>query len=98
MAEPNNRLPEAYRETGLRIGDVGVVTAQGTFDIFFNICLPAHHPLHARRGVPEGFQQIDLADDDMESIQPADHRGRVVATQSVSQKRMAVYTTAEAPG
>ncbi|KAL4068846.1 hypothetical protein V8B97DRAFT_2024528 [Scleroderma yunnanense] len=91
------RYPQ-YRETGLRIGDVGVVTAHGSFDVFFNICLPEDHPLHATYGVPEGFKQIQLADHDMESIQPGDHRGRVIATQSISQKKMTVGMAAEIPG
>ena len=96
--EPNSRLPAEYCETGLRIGDVGVVTAHGTFDVFFNIYLPEDHPLHATYGVPEGFRQIRLANHDLESIRPGDHRGRVITTQSVNQKRMTVSTTTEAPG
>lgn len=98
VPEPNTTLPEEYHHTGLRIGDVGVVTAHGSFDVLFNICLPADHPLHANyHGVPEGFQQINLAGRDMESIQPIDHRGRVVATQSISQKKMHFGVTAD-PG
>ena len=96
--EPNNNLPTEYCEAGFRIGDVGVVAADGTFDVFFNICLPEDHLLHATYGVPEGFRQIRLANHDLASIQPADHRGRVIATQSVNQKRVAVSTTTEAPG
>lgn len=71
----------------LASGSVGMVTAHGSFDVFFNICLPEDHPLYATYGAPEGFQQINLADRDMESIQPIDHRGRVVVTQSISQKK-----------
>ena len=94
---PNNRLPQEYREAGLRIGDVGVVTADGTFDVFFNICLPEDHPLHATYGVPKGFQQIPLADHDIESTQPGDPHGRVIATQSIDQKRVTVGKTVETP-
>jgi len=86
--EPNNRLPREYRESGLRIGDVGVVTARGTFDVFFNICLPENHPLHANYGVPDEFEQVVLEGQDIESIQPGDHRGRVIATQSINQKKV----------
>ena len=96
--EPNNRLPAEYCGTGLRIGDVGVVAADGVFDVFFNICLPENHPLHATYGTPEGFRQIHLANHDQASIQPGDHRGRVIATQSVNQKRITISTTTEAPG
>ena len=96
--EPNNRLPTEYCETGFRIGDVGVVTTHGTFDVFFNICLPVNHPLHATYGIPRGFKQIRLTNRDLESIQPGDHRGRVIATQSVNQKRITVSTNTETPG
>ena len=96
--EPNNRLPAEYWETGLRIGDVGVVAADGVFDVFFNICLSENHPLHGTYGVPEGFRQILLANHDLASFQLGDHRGRVIATHSVNQKRIAISTTAEAPG
>jgi len=98
IPEPNYMLPPEYRDIGLRIGDVGVVTSHGSFDVFFNICLAKDHPLHATYGVPEGFKQIQLADHDMESIQPVDHRGRVIATQSIIQKRIAVSAAVEAPG
>ena len=62
-----------------------MVTARGTFDVFFNICLPENHPLHANYGVPDEFE---LEGQDIESIQPGDHRGRVIATQSINQKKV----------
>jgi len=72
-----------------------VVTARGTFDVFFNICLPKNHPLHATYGVSDGFQQVVLEGHDIESIQPGDHRGRVIAAQSISQKRVTVGVATE---
>ncbi|KAI5982440.1 hypothetical protein EDD15DRAFT_2147247, partial [Pisolithus albus] len=59
--EPSVRLPPAYLREGVRIGDVGIVTPNGNFDVFFNICLPGNHPLHHRYGVPDGFRQIALS-------------------------------------
>ncbi|KIJ19078.1 hypothetical protein PAXINDRAFT_44270, partial [Paxillus involutus ATCC 200175] len=50
--EPDSNLPEDYRDEGLRIGDVGIVTEDGSFDVLFNICLPEEHELHQRHGVP----------------------------------------------
>jgi len=88
--EPNHRSPLEYREVGLRIGDVGVVTEHGSFDIFFNICLPADHPLHSTYGVPDGFTQVCLSDQDVESFVPGDRYGRVVAAQSISQRDLAI--------
>ncbi|KIJ12516.1 hypothetical protein PAXINDRAFT_49154, partial [Paxillus involutus ATCC 200175] len=44
--EPDDNLPEPCRDEGLRIGDIGIVTERGTFDILFNICLPQEHPVN----------------------------------------------------
>ncbi|KAJ7301670.1 hypothetical protein DFH08DRAFT_101887 [Mycena albidolilacea] len=46
-------LPEEYRSRGVAIGDVGRVTPEGSFDFFFNIYLPANHPINAN--IPEDF-------------------------------------------
>ncbi|KAJ7843698.1 caspase domain-containing protein, partial [Mycena leptocephala] len=42
------------------IGDVGKVTPDGNFDFFFNIYLPADHPIDAN--VPEGFAPLSPYD------------------------------------
>jgi len=54
---PSNTLPEAYRRRGTAIGDVGIFTVSGGFDFFFNICLPASHPIN-RQGLPQGFSPL----------------------------------------
>jgi hypothetical protein len=52
-------LPESYVREGLKIGDVGVVVpADGSFDVFFNVCLPPTHSLHRETGVPNNFTPI----------------------------------------
>ena len=53
----NRRLPIEYRRCGICIGDVGLITASGSFDFLFNILLPADHPIHAGR-VPEMFSPL----------------------------------------
>ena len=90
IPEPSHSLPLEYRKVGLQIGAVGVVTEHGSFDVFFNICLPVDHPLHSAYGVPDGFKQISLLDHDVESLIPDDHHGRVVAAQSISQKNLTI--------
>lgn len=35
---PPEGLPEAHRKHGIRVGDVGVITANGAFDFRFNAC------------------------------------------------------------
>ncbi|KAJ7832935.1 hypothetical protein B0H14DRAFT_1170861 [Mycena olivaceomarginata] len=54
-------LPEEYRKRGVAIGDVGRITPEGSFDFFFNIYLPADHPIH-NRNVPEDFFPLRLYD------------------------------------
>ncbi|KAJ7482536.1 hypothetical protein FB451DRAFT_1393872 [Mycena latifolia] len=57
VPEPHRNLPREYRDRGLAIGDVGRVTPEGIFDFFFNIYLPADHPINANR-VPENFRPL----------------------------------------
>ena len=38
MPTPSIGLPPAYRKNGIRVGDVGVITANGAFEYLFNVC------------------------------------------------------------
>ncbi|KAJ7672788.1 hypothetical protein B0H17DRAFT_1243486, partial [Mycena rosella] len=58
VPEPQPNLPEEYQRTGISIGDVGRITPEGIFDFFFNIYLPADHPINAN--VPEDFSPLPL--------------------------------------
>ncbi|KAJ7476215.1 hypothetical protein FB451DRAFT_1132966 [Mycena latifolia] len=51
---PQRNLPAEYQRKGVAIGDLGRVTPEGVFDFFFNIYLPADHPINAN-DVPEDF-------------------------------------------
>ncbi|KAJ3765173.1 hypothetical protein FB446DRAFT_655606, partial [Lentinula raphanica] len=42
----NARLPEIYKEKGVHIGDIGILTESGGFDYLFNVCHEATHPLN----------------------------------------------------
>lgn len=57
LPAPNSRLPREYRRTGINVGDVGLITASGSFDFLFNILLPPDDPIHAGR-LPEGFSPL----------------------------------------
>ncbi|KAJ7741626.1 hypothetical protein B0H14DRAFT_2478375 [Mycena olivaceomarginata] len=54
--EPPTRLPKESRWTDVAIGDVGTVTVEGDFDIFFNIYLPANDTINI--DAPEDFVSL----------------------------------------
>ncbi|KAE9398958.1 hypothetical protein BT96DRAFT_882533 [Gymnopus androsaceus JB14] len=53
------RLPDIYKQTGVHIGDVGILDQFGGFDYLFNVCHPADHPLNEGR-VPENFKLLEI--------------------------------------
>jgi hypothetical protein len=57
--EPRQTLPQEYQRGGVAIGDVGRITPEGAFDFFFNIYLPADHPIN-NNNVPENFCPLPL--------------------------------------
>ena len=57
IPESNRVLHLDYRRTGVRIGDVGIITQSGGFSFFFNICLPHDNPVNPRI-LPENFAPI----------------------------------------
>jgi hypothetical protein len=59
LPEPNECLPEEYQESGTCIGDVGIVSSDGSFDYLFNVCHPASHPINVDR-TPEDFEYVEL--------------------------------------
>lgn len=95
--EPSIQLPPKFLHGGVRIGDVGIVTAHGNFDVFFNICLPEFHPLHHRYGVPEGFKQIKLSEKDVEIIEDPNYRGCIVTAKCSPKKGVNVKVTGANP-
>lgn len=49
------RLPVYHRASGVQIGDVGIITPEGGFSFFFNVCHEEKHPINASRRLPPGF-------------------------------------------
>ena len=52
--EPDVFAPPAYRQTGISVGDVGILNPFGTFSYLFNIFLDADNPCNPSE-LPEGF-------------------------------------------
>ncbi|KAJ7227900.1 ankyrin repeat-containing domain protein [Mycena rebaudengoi] len=87
--QPFDDLPEEARRVGTEIGDVGVVTSNGSFDVIFNICRAADDPIN-RFGVPEGFEQVRLIQGDV-ATQTLCHRpGSDVSNTKISKRRLDV--------
>jgi len=62
VPQTNRSLPTPYRQSGIRIGDVGLVNREGGFDFLFNICLPHDDPINDGR-VPDNFEPLTPAFD-----------------------------------
>ncbi|KAJ7158518.1 hypothetical protein C8R46DRAFT_393683 [Mycena filopes] len=80
---PLENLPDEYQVRGIAIGDVGRITPEGIFDFFFNIYLPADHPVNDD-DVPENFYPLlPYASKDVVTLEyrPGNH----VSTSSVRQ-------------
>ncbi|KAF5327180.1 hypothetical protein D9619_004392 [Psilocybe cf. subviscida] len=70
IPEPNCYLPIQYQRKGISIGDVGIITAAGSFDYLFNVLLAHDHPFNAGR-VPPGFAPL------LPPLDPSDIRGQL---------------------
>lgn len=57
IPSPNMFLPLCYRESGVSLGDVGVLTPEGGFDFLFNVFHEATHPINGAWGgqMPRDF-------------------------------------------
>ncbi|KIL61566.1 hypothetical protein M378DRAFT_13388 [Amanita muscaria Koide BX008] len=58
--EPDPSLSPNNRKTGIRIGDVGLVTRDGSFDFLFNVCGQYQHFNPPR--LPDNFKTIESID------------------------------------
>ncbi|KAJ7438712.1 hypothetical protein B0H11DRAFT_576374 [Mycena galericulata] len=87
--QPFDDLPLESRREGTAIGDVGVVTSDGSFDVIFNICRSADDPLN-RFGVPEGFEQINLGPGDVAPRAQYHRPGADVSNTRISKRRLDV--------
>jgi len=68
VPQPNRRLPIAYQRTGIRIGDVGIITPDGGFSFLFNICVPHDDPINPHI-LPEDFSPLEPALADVDVVE-----------------------------
>ncbi|KAJ7277550.1 hypothetical protein C8J57DRAFT_1028278, partial [Mycena rebaudengoi] len=87
--QPYDDPPEEARRIGTEIGDVGVVTSDGSFDVIFNICRAADDSIN-RFGVPEGFEQVRLVPGDVAPRASYHRPGSHVSNTKISKRRLDV--------
>ncbi|KAJ7618600.1 hypothetical protein FB45DRAFT_169558 [Roridomyces roridus] len=92
--QPFDDVPLEARRTGTQIGDVGIITSDGAFDVIFNICRAADDPLN-RFGVPEGFEQVVLDAGDIAAQEQHHRAGSHVSSTQLSKRRLDVNATVE---
>jgi hypothetical protein len=79
-------LPIAYRREGTRIGDVGIITADGGFSYFFNILAPHDDPINPRM-LPQGFSPLQASLTDVGIVEfPRFKSGNYLASASIERK------------
>jgi hypothetical protein len=83
--EPDENLPLAYRESGVRIGDVGRIDPDGGFDPLFNICVRGDDPINCD-GVPDGFKQLVLESRDVKFRSNHHDRGSHVCSRPLERR------------
>lgn len=95
--KPDDSLPQEYRDRGTSIGDLVLITADGTVDFLFNICLPADHPVNDGR-TPGCFEMVDLvASIDLSSMVDWHAVGSTIASSSVKKRSFTAETVITAP-
>jgi hypothetical protein len=87
VPEPDDNLPPEYRTQGTSIGDVGILTADGSFDFLFNICIPLNDPVNCY-GVPDGFEQVSLGSEDISLLSNMYPSGSDVSSASVKKENI----------
>ncbi|KAJ7462876.1 hypothetical protein FB451DRAFT_1003169, partial [Mycena latifolia] len=92
--QPFDDLPLDSRRVGTEIGDVGVVTADGSFDVIFNICRAADDPVN-RFGVPEGFEQVNLSPGDIAPRALYHRPGSDISNAKINKRRLDVDASVE---
>jgi len=80
--ELSTNLPRAYLQKGISIGDVGIITPDGSFDFLFNICEKADDPVNGN-DVPPGFAQVRVGRREKDTFPNMYGPGAVICSASV---------------
>ncbi|KAL0572719.1 SCF ubiquitin ligase complex subunit cdc4 [Marasmius crinis-equi] len=94
--EPNDALSPEYRESGARIGDVGIMTADGGFDFIFNVLCDADDPIN-QYGVPDGFEPLQWDNNVLERASYFRHN-MLLCSRNANQWDISVGASVAVPG
>jgi|SRR5882762_7273747 len=95
-SESDVNLSLAYREDGVRIGHVGSIDLDGSFDPLFNICAGADDPINSD-GVPDAFEPLVLEPKDVK-FRPKYHNDGSHICSEPLEKRPNIVATNPAAG
>ncbi|KAJ7592759.1 hypothetical protein C8J56DRAFT_780504, partial [Mycena floridula] len=97
IPESDSNLPAAYKEEGVRIGDLGYLSDDGGFNYLFNICEASDHPINTGR-TPQGFRPLSLNSlSDVRRI-PGIHRGNTdISSLQIQKLQISVPPDASSP-
>lgn len=84
--QPSSNLPVVYQRRGIDIGDVGIMRADGTFDVCFNIYSDIHHSTLDHDRVPENFQPLQSPATSDILVRPSFQSGKPVTSRGVERQ------------
>lgn len=87
IPEPSSTLPLDFIKRGVSVGDVGIISQDGSFDFAFSLCAPGPGGTSDDincYGVPNGFQQMTIVPDyQMRRVDNRYEKGTEVLSSSI---------------
>ncbi|KAK0500195.1 hypothetical protein EDD18DRAFT_818728 [Armillaria luteobubalina] len=96
IPESDYNLPEVYRNKGVSVGDLGILTDDGGFDFLFNVCAEADDPVNQGH-VPPQFQPLRISSSHAIREIPFHCKNTSITSAHVSKTTIAVEGSAEMP-
>ncbi len=92
--ESDYNLPDVYRDKGVSVGDLGILTDDGGFDFLFNVCAEADDPVNQSH-VPPQFQPLRISSSHSVRKIPFHRKNSAITSAHVSKTTIAVEGSAE---
>ena len=88
-----DHVPQEYITSGIRIGDVGVVTHDGSFDCIFNVYSSSKDPIPDN--VPDDFSPLKLSESHVRSKDIEYDPHTIISSSGISHQEMCVVLLAQ---